>query len=194
MNNPYSAPNAVLSEPVSDDETYEPALFSLHGRIGRLRYLAYSFVAMIVMSFFIGIAAAVAIPQFAGKNEPGAGLMLVMFLLYIPIIAVGLIMVKRRLNDLDHSGWFSLLMIVPFLNFIFGLYLMFGSGSPGTNSYGPRPAKNSWLMVIGGLILPIIAIIGILAAVAIPSYQKYVERAKSAAAHQAPQAIQSSAP
>jgi hypothetical protein len=41
MSNPYAAPDAVLSD-VAEDETYEPQIFSVNGRIGRLRYLAYS--------------------------------------------------------------------------------------------------------------------------------------------------------
>ena len=57
MDNPYSAPNVVLSEPVSDDTTYEPKVFSIHGRIGRLRYWGYGFVyALIAWIFFCALS------------------------------------------------------------------------------------------------------------------------------------------
>ena len=188
MDNLYSAPQADLNT-TSDDEfdTYNPQFFSVHGRIGRLRYLGYSWLAMFVLCFFIGIVAAVALPAMSRGGAGGTG-MAFLALLYIPVFAVALIMAKRRLNDLDHSGWLSILMLIPLLNFFFGLYLIFGSGTEGSNNYGPAPAKNSTLLVVGAIVFPIVAVffIGILAAVAIPSYQKYQERARSAAAHQTP--------
>src|ERR1035437_4326860 len=170
MNNPYSAPTAVLSEPGSADESYEPKIFSVSGRIGRLRYLAYSFFLMLIMMFLIGILAAFLMPTFAARNATGSRAAILMGILYIPAIIVTLIMVRRRLNDLDHSGWLSPIILVPLLNILFGLYLVFGPGSPGTNRYGPKPIKNTWLLVIAGLMLPIVAVVGILAAIAIPAY------------------------
>jgi uncharacterized membrane protein YhaH (DUF805 family) len=174
MSNPYAAPDAVLSD-VAEDETYEPQIFSVNGRIGRLRYLAYSWLMMMVVVMCLGILTAILIPMVAGKNK-GTGMM-VMGLMYIPIIAVSLIMAKRRFNDLDKSGWYSILILIPFVNFFVGLYLIFGPGTKGTNSYGPQPAKNSMWMALIVLVIPVI---GILAAIAIPQYQNYVMRAKAA--------------
>src|ERR1035437_4025025 len=171
MNNPYSAPTAVLSEPGSADESYEPKIFSVSGRIGRLRYLAYSFFLMLIMMFLIGILAAFLMPTFAARNATGSRAAILMGILYIPAIIVTLIMVRRRLNDLDHSGWLSPIILVPLLNILFGLYLLFGSGSPGTNRYGPKPIKNSWLLVIGGLLFPVV--IGIFAAISLSAYNDY---------------------
>jgi uncharacterized membrane protein YhaH (DUF805 family) len=178
LNNPYAAPDATLSEVVSQDGTYEPKVFSLHGRIGRLRYLAYSWGVMFVLTFAAGFIVAALAPAL------GIGATIVGGLLYVVGIVGSLVMTKRRLNDLDHSGWLSLLMLVPLVNFIFGLYLIFGRGTEGANRYGLPPTKNSALLVIAGLLLPIICVVGILAAVAIPAYQQYTLRAKAAAAQQ----------
>jgi uncharacterized membrane protein YhaH (DUF805 family) len=180
MSNPYAAPDAALSD-ITEDETYDPQIFAVEGRIGRLRYLTYSWLIMIVLMFVIGIIAAILVPTLA-RNNPGAvaGAML---LVYIPIIAVSIIMAKRRFNDLNKSGWFTLLLIVPFVNIFAGLYLTFWPGTKGTNEFGPRPAKNPVILYIAALIVPVI-IIGILAAVAIPAYQQYVMRAKAAQMNQ----------
>ena len=189
MTNPYASPEAAMSDFSTEDETYEPKIFSTQGRIGRLRYLGYSSFVSFVMLIVIGIVAAVLIPALSHKSGTGHGsdgpAVALVGLMYIPLLAIAFIMAKRRLNDLDHSGWLSLLLIVPFVNFFMGLYLTFFPGTPGANSYGPKPVKNSWLIIVA-FILPI-PMIGILAAIALPAYQQYTVRAKAAqAAHAAP--------
>jgi uncharacterized membrane protein YhaH (DUF805 family) len=182
MNNPYSAPDAELSDPGFGNETYEPQVFALKGRIGRLRYLGYTWGLLFLCMIVCGILAAVLIPTFArgnGGKPGGAAFAIVMLLVYAPMIAVSVIMAIRRLNDLDNSGWLSLLTLVPLVNFFFGLYLLFAPGTTGRNKYGPMPGKNSALLWIA-VILPFFGI-GILAAVAIPAYQQYVNKAKAAA-------------
>ena len=57
---------------------------------------------------------------------------------------------KRRLNDLDKSGWWQLLYLVPIVNILFALYLLFWPGTKGSNNYGLQPAKNSPLFISDG--------------------------------------------
>lgn len=180
MKNPYATPEAILSEPLLGSATYEPKLFSIHGRIGRLRYLAYTFSTIFILSFGLGILVTILTPVLFGGLRGAAGGMIAMGLYTVPPVLISLIMTKRRLNDLDHAGWWSLLALVPFVNFILGLYLTFRAGTKGPNRYGLSPGKNSTLVVIGAMGLPIIAAVGILAAVALPAYQQYQQRAKAA--------------
>lgn len=170
MTNIYSAPTADLSAFQHEGDTYQPTVFQLKGRIGRVRYLAYSVCTTTLMSIVGGILAVMfprALPAYA-----------ILALTYIPMIAVSLILVVRRLHDLDRNGWLSLLMLIPFLNFLFGLYLLFAAGSEEANQYGPPPSPNTTLVVVGAWIVPIVFVVGILAAVAIPAYQQYVTRAQ----------------
>ena len=104
--------------------------------------------------------------------------------MYIPIIAVALIMARRRLHDLDHSGWLALLLIVPLVNVFFGLYILFAAGTEGRNSYGPMPAKNSIALIIVGIILPLM-FFGAMVATGVSGYLKYQEIAKAQKALQA---------
>jgi uncharacterized membrane protein YhaH (DUF805 family) len=187
LNNPYSAPDANLSETDLADETYQPKFFSLKGRIGRVRYFAYSYLSIFLLMFVAGLLAAIVIPLTGGGNGSSAAAIVFLIALYVPMIAIGFVMMIRRLNDLNQSGWLSLLMLVPLLNFFFALYLMFGAGTSGANKYGPKPAKNSTLMVIGAL-LPIILVV-LMALIAIPQYQKYVERAKHSSQQQQDKAV-----
>jgi len=179
VSNPYSMPQADLVERASN-ETYMPKFFSLSGRIGRVRYLAYGFGAGLLMMPVVFLLAGLG--ALTGSSANGAGLAgalggLLGYALYLVAI---LSQVRRRLNDMGKSGWMGLLMIVPIVNIIFGLWLLFGSGDEGANEYGPAPAPNTTGVIVVAWILPIVMIVGMLAAISIPAYKDYTDRARAA--------------
>lgn len=45
----------------------------------------------------------------------------------------------RRLHDLDKSGWWILIAIIPIVGFFFQLYLLFAKGTDGYNRFGEDP-------------------------------------------------------
>jgi hypothetical protein len=65
--------------------------------------------------------------------------------------------------------------LVPLANLIF----WFLPGTDGSNRYGPPPPPNSALVIVVGLVVPIL-LVAVMAAIAIPAYQSYVERARAA--------------
>jgi len=81
---------------------------------------------------------------------------------------------------MNQSGWLCLLTLVPLLNIFVYLVLIFAPGTPTANKHGPQPAANTTWVKIGGFMMPVVAVLGILAAVAIPAYQDYVIRAQEA--------------
>ncbi|PWR02277.1 DUF805 domain-containing protein [Meridianimarinicoccus roseus] len=54
----------------------------------------------------------------------------------LPTIAVGV----RRLHDLDKSGWWYLLILIPVLGGLVLLYFFAQKGSVGDNRFGPPAA------------------------------------------------------
>jgi uncharacterized membrane protein YhaH (DUF805 family) len=178
--NPYSAPSADLSGLESGKDTYEPRLWAWRGRIGRLRYMAYLFlislINMLPVTILMGILGAAGVMA----NNPEA-IVGISTLLYLPLLVFSFVLAKRRFNDVNRSGWWSLLLWVPLLNFIVSLYLIFAPGDEGSNDFGAPPSPNSTTIKVIGLGLPVlVAIIGILAAIAIPAYQDYSTRARAA--------------
>ena len=172
--NPYESPDHTGTN--TPDERYQPKIFSLNGRIGRLRYFAYSWLYNVLSMVIMGILAAIFFPALVeGDPEaPNGAMLAAMGLLYLPIFFCFIVAARRRLHDLNSNGWLSLLVLVPLVNFFFAIYLLVWPGTSDTNDYGPRPTSNPVLLILLGLLGPIM-IIGILAAVAIPAYQDFLE-------------------
>jgi hypothetical protein len=73
-----------------------------------------------------------------------------------------LVFEKRRFNDLNRSGWWILLNLIPLINFLLALYLIFFPETNGPNKFGPAPAENSLgvkVLALGPLTLVIILVI-----------------------------------
>jgi uncharacterized membrane protein YhaH (DUF805 family) len=177
--NPYSTPEGELV--VDRNDFGEVKIFGFDGRIGRLRYLArisiMTFITYALAGVFLGITA-VATGSDVGASSAVGGI------LYFAFIIVSLMLTfmfaAQRLHDLNQSGWLTLLMIVPLVNLIFGLYILFASGTHGSNNYGLQPPPNTPGIKIAAMILPAIFIIGIVAAIALPAYVDYQNRAREA--------------
>jgi uncharacterized membrane protein YhaH (DUF805 family) len=171
--NPYSAPDAALD--TGQDDLYQPKIFSFSGRIGRMRYLAYSIGAnLILMAVMVPLGGATAV--MGGDAGMSMISMLVIGIFYIAAIVISVIFAKRRLNDLNRSGWWFLLFLIPIINLLIAIYMVFFRGSDGDNNFGPAPTKNSTGVLILGWLMPVIFLLGILAGIAIPAYQDYLSR------------------
>lgn len=172
--NPYEAPASDVQANIA--QTYQPKIFSLDGRIGRLRYFAYSLVGfgvMILAGGLVGVFGGADLLADEANNSP------IMAILYLPLIILTVIFTKRRFNDMNRSGWFVLLNLIPFVNLIVFFWLALGRGTDGENKFGPAPTRNPLSVKIFGSLAAFVPVLGILAAIAIPAYQDYVERAQA---------------
>ena len=169
---PYTPPKSAIADVV---QAYgKLKFFSTDGRIGRLRLMAWSlgflFLARIVVAGMVGAGAAI------GGENLAIGLAVIGMIGMYVVISV---FVAQRLHDLNKSGWFCLLIPIPLVNIVFGFYLLFAPGSHETNRYGNPPPPNTIGVMVLGMLMPI-AMIGIVAAIAIPAYQGYMQKAKQA--------------
>lgn len=176
---PYQTPQASLQTP-SDDVGYdESSAYSADGRFGRAAYIAYSMGLSVAGMLLIAVFGALA----ARMGDVGGVIVAVIsVVVYIMLIAYSFIFLIRRLHDLNWSGWLSVLSIIPLINL--GIYIpaLFFRGTEGRNNYGPPRRYVRWHVI--AVILLSVASIGILAAIAIPAYQDYVQRAQQAAMQQ----------
>lgn len=168
--NPYAPPGANVADVAAEEASQPVKIWSAQGRIGRLRYLSYQGVAyllVMVLAFVGGLAGAM-------LKSPGAsvGLIAVGFALYFVLM---MLLTIQRCHDMDWTGWASLLVLVPLV----GLLFWFVPGTQGANRFGAPPPPNGTgvkVLAWGG----VLALVGVLAAVALPAYQDYVQRARAA--------------
>lgn len=165
-----------MADVASRNSDVQPVkLFTAKGRIGRLRYLAFTMIAYLL--FVVGVIVLNLLFEAMVSSNPislgTTGVALLGYVIFVALLTI------QRSHDMGWSGWTAILAFIPFV----GLIWLFGSGTAGNNRYGAPTPPNTWLVVIGGLVFPIIAAVGILAAIALPAYQDYVNRAKAAQVH-----------
>ena len=170
-NSPYTPPSAAVADAAVGYGDIR--IFSLSGRLGRVRYLTYSFGLMLVGMVLMGIVGAIMGSQMGSTLN-----MVIMGVIYIAMLVVSVMIAVQRLHDLDKTGWLYLLFLVPIVNIIFGLYVLFAPGTQGANRYGNPPPPNSTGVVIAMWLLIIVFVGGILAAIAIPAYDGYVKKSQ----------------
>ncbi|MVW73692.1 DUF805 domain-containing protein [Pseudomonas xionganensis] len=158
--NPYSTPKTSVAESLPEFGELKP--FGIQGRIGRLRYLAWSMVLVLACLPLFGIAAGLmAVSELLGG--------ILMAALGIGVMVVGIMFGVQRLHDIGWSGWLLLLTLVPVVGGVFSLLLFIIPGSTDTNRYGPPPPPNSMAVkVLAWLWLGVI-IAAIVAAIALPA-------------------------
>lgn len=166
--NPYAAPRTnVAKAPAGSDEYGEIRIFSPHGRLGRLRYIGYSAGLGFLIFLLIGLAAALT------GGDPNVAL-LIGGAGYIAIIVIQFLLTIQRAHDMNTTGWLSLILLIPLAGFLF----WFIPGTKGENNYGLRPPPNTVGVILLACVVPLVAVIGIVAAIAIPAYQDYTIRAQ----------------
>src|SRR5262249_9068785 len=137
--------------------------FAVSGRIGRARYIVYSMLVSLVL--VVPGMALVAL-------SPAAG-MVALMVAYVACFVMQIMLTIQRSHDFNMSGWFSLLMFVPFAALLF----WFVPGTDGPNQFGAKTPPNSTGVTVALWIVPVVFVVGIMAAVAIPAYQQYQQRA-----------------
>ncbi len=167
--NPYRAPSADVSD--QGEEYGEIRVFSTQGRLGRVRYIGYT-VGMSIVIALIGvvlgaIVGGLGLVQLAGPLGMLAG---------AAVLVVQLILTIQRCHDFNVTGWLSILVLIPVVGLLFWII----PGTQGENRYGLPPPPNTGGAVALALILPLVFVVGIMAAISIPAYKQYTERARAA--------------
>ena len=137
-------------------------LFSASGRIGRARYIAYGF-GLCLLSMLAGVVGARLFGEVGAVLATAA---------WVAMAVLGVMLTIQRCHDFNVTGWLALLIVVPLANLVF----LFIPGTDGPNRFGaPTPPNSVGVLVVAWLI-PGIVIAGMIAAIALPAYQAYLQR------------------
>ena len=145
---------------------FKDSPFSINGRFNRMSYLGgygliylLTIVGYFILASFLGsfqLSSDLFNFEFYSSLSGASALVVWAFSLFL--IYLNIVLVVRRLHDLNKSGWMGLLLLIPVVQFFFMIYLLLASGTAGTNQYGPvRPSTfieklMAWLILVAILI------------------------------------------
>lgn len=64
---------------------------------------------------------------------------LISVLILIPLNVISISLTVRRLHDINLNGWLCLIGLVPIVDLLWALYVIFKEGTIGPNNYGEDP-------------------------------------------------------
>ena len=116
------------------------APFSFNGRIRRIEYLLSNLLGSFVfgIAFWVGMGTSLVSAEAESAGGFGIGL-LISIAAFVGGIWFTIAQDVKRLHDVDKTGWFIILLLIPIVNFIFGLYMLLADGTVGPNRYGDDP-------------------------------------------------------
>lgn len=150
----YAPPRAAVADIVDASGGTQPVrLWPARGRLGRLRLFVWN------VGLYIGFFVVMLLLGFAGLlgNGPSTAIGVLSIAVYAAYAVVFGILIVQRSHDMDRSGWWGLLVLIPLVYF----YWQFKAGTPGPNRWGPPPEPNTpvtralgWVFgILGGLLL-----------------------------------------
>lgn len=120
------------------EAVFKELFFTSKGRLNRKSYIYRSLFLSLVLCVVQGVL------TFATNTIDALELLfaVVAFGFSLFSFVSNIMMDVRRLHDLDLSGWWMLLMLVPLVNIFFALYMLFFKGTDGPNQYGDDPLQS----------------------------------------------------
>ena len=114
---------------------FEEQFLTFEGRLNRKSFIRLG-LSIFGISFVIALVAVLTLSLMGGVKEDIQFItqIIIMPITYpLPLISI------RRLHDLDKSGWFYLIMLIPIVNLLFIVYLLIAKGTTGANRFGTVP-------------------------------------------------------
>ncbi len=140
--NAISAKNGAIGNRTMDmakarnykkEETFKERFFNADGRLNRkpyiIRVLILNLVALCIEVFSI----------LTGLDAAAGGFVKFVQLIFVGV--PGVMLMIRRLHDLNRTGWLWIFSVIPFINLALFVYVLFFKGTTGPNRFGPDPLE-----------------------------------------------------
>ena len=109
------------------------AVFS--GRSRRMEYWYF-----VLFNIIVGVVLAL-IDMLLGTFSAVSNIGLLSGIYSLAVLIPTLAVMVRRLHDIDRTGWWILINLIPLIGTIVLLVFALTPGTPGSNSYGPDPKQ-----------------------------------------------------
>ncbi len=112
---------------------FSQSVTSYKGRLNRQGYFLYQIGVYVIV---LTVVYASAFLLSTSLSDPSALVGIIAIGAGLAMIYANVMLTIARLHDINKSAWWLLLMLVPYLNVIFSLYLLFAKSYPYTNRWG----------------------------------------------------------
>ncbi len=129
------AEGAFTLGPLGTDQGLVQMFLRYDGRLNRKPYI-FRALALFGVILVISILFAV-----LGTMMKSTAISMLGSLFSIVAAVPGVMLMIRRLHDLDHPTWWVVGGFIPLVNFALGLYLLCAEGTRGPNQFGPDPLE-----------------------------------------------------
>ena len=173
----YAPPKSGVAVVHEGTDELPPVMsLSFDGRMGRIAYFNTGMLSLVGIAL-IGIGAAVIIPIFRS-----AAVVVPLVLAFAAFGVWAMRVSAIRLHDLNRSGWWALVLLIPYVGSVVSLAMMFWPGTDGDNDYGPQPRQGNGVaaMIVGILLV-------LMVATSLFSYRSYTKRMAHEAAESSAQ-------
>lgn len=107
---------------------------------GRSRRKEYWYFALFVVVISIVLSI---VDNLIGAYDRSTGVGLLSGIFSLAILIPSIAVSVRRLHDIDRTGWWVLISLVPLIGFIVLIVFHVQDSTPRTNRYGPNPKAAS---------------------------------------------------
>jgi len=116
-------------------------------RMRRQSYLVFHIVVLaagfILPLLLAALAPALPMAALPDNPEDNPALLAIGAVVGLALALLELTVLARRCHDAGWSGWFCLIVLLPYVGFAFAVLMLFVPGSKGTNTYGPDPREQA---------------------------------------------------
>ncbi|MFX4299935.1 DUF805 domain-containing protein [Pseudosulfitobacter pseudonitzschiae] len=129
-----------MSKPVFED--------ILNYKTGRRNRKSYALAFLVLSIASLGFTA-LSLSLVSANSTFTAVLLLLSIPLSILLVICQIAISSQRLRDIGYSGWFLLLMLIPFASLVVQVFLFFAPGQAGENTYGSDPRNMDEIEIFG---------------------------------------------
>jgi len=108
--------------------------FDWQGRATRKEYWLFYAISSATVLLLLGLVVLVAAGSGDTSGLTGLSWVWIIYVCYIGVATIALTV--RRLHDIDKSGWYQLLFLIPLAGVVSWLVFMCTEGTKGNNQYG----------------------------------------------------------
>ncbi|MEA9393064.1 DUF805 domain-containing protein [Acerihabitans sp. TG2] len=113
--------------------------FTLEGRAGRAEFWYFNIIHFLIsiLLFMVCVSSVFSSGTVSSLSIIQTILPAIFILYYIATIPPNFALQVRRLHDVNYSGWFLLVSLIPFVGIFILLIFFCRKGTPRNNTYGP---------------------------------------------------------